>query len=192
MALRHRGAQVTLYSETAALPSPVMRQIRRRGVELRPGMPVDAIERGPLVRVGDSRREFDQVLLATGAAAPAWLKRSGLALDAQGFALVDAALRSLSHPEAFVLGDCATLRENPHPKSGVFAVRHGESLAENLRRLMCGEPPLPFVPQRRALLILACGARYAIAQRGAWSAQGRALWWLKNVIDQRWMRSLRG
>jgi hypothetical protein len=45
------------------------------------------------------------------------------------------------------------------------------------------------VPQKKALVLLTCGARYAIAQRGAWSAQGRWVWWWKDRIDRRWVRS---
>src|SRR5438105_416252 len=49
----------------------------------------------------------------------------------------------------------------------------------------------PFVP-KLARRILTCGARYAIAARGSWSAQGRWAWWWKNWIDRRWMARLRG
>jgi selenide,water dikinase len=92
----------------------------------------------------------------------------------------------------FALGDCATLADPPpHPKSGVYAVRHGEALIENLRRLVAGEPLEAYTPQKKALALITCGARYAIAERGAWSAQGRTIWWWKNRIDRRWIRSLR-
>lgn len=194
MALRHRGAQVTLYSEQAlqppALAERVVQQLRRRKVDFRPGMAVTALEPGPVVIAGAARQAFDLVLLSTGARALNWLSESGLATDESGFALAHPTLQSVSHPEVFVLGDCATLRDSPHPKSGLYAVRHGEALAANLRRLFSGQPLQPYLPQKRALLLLSCGARYAIAQRGEWSAQGRALWWLKDRIDRRWMRSL--
>ena len=195
MALRHRGAQVTVYAEAplqpAALAERVIPQLRTRKVDYRPGMPVSAIEAGPVVIAGAARQAFDLVLLATGAAPLPWLKRAGLATDERGFALVHPTLQSVSHPELFVLGDCATLRDSPHPKSGVYAVRHGELLVANLRRLFSSQPLEPYVPQKRALILLTCGARYAIAQRGGWSAQGRALWWLKNRIDRRWVASFR-
>jgi pyridine nucleotide-disulfide oxidoreductase family protein len=196
MALRHRGAQVTLYAGEAPLQPPalaerVVGQLRRRKVDFRPGMPVTAIEPGPVVIAGAARQAFDLVLLATGAAPLPWLKRAGLATDERGFALVHPTLQSVSHPEVFVLGDCATLRDAPHPKSGVYAVRHGELLIANLRRLMGGQPLEPYVPQKRALLLLSCGARYAVAQRGGWSAQGRTLWWLKDRIDRGWVASFR-
>ncbi|HYD56800.1 MAG TPA: pyridine nucleotide-disulfide oxidoreductase, partial [Burkholderiales bacterium] len=105
-------------------------------------------------------------------------------------ALVDPALRSVSHPEVFATGDCATLRERPHAKSGVYSVRHGEVLVDNLRRLAGGQPLREYRPQARALTLLTCGARYAIAQRGGWSAEGRWAWHRKNRIDRKWLRAL--
>lgn len=194
MALRHRGAAVTLYSEKPlqppALAERVVEELRRRKVDYRPGMPATALEPGPVVIAGSARQEFDLVILATGAVPLPWLQSSGLGLDEHGYVLVHSTLQSVSHPEVFAIGDCATLRDAPHPKSGVYAVRHGESLIANLRRVIASQRLETYVPQAQALLLLTCGARYAIAQRGGWSAQGRALWWLKNRIDRQWMRSL--
>jgi selenide,water dikinase len=190
MALRHRGALVTLYSNKPAVSERVAKQLRRRKVDFRPGMPVTAIEPGPVVIAGSAQQEFDLVLLATGAVPLEWLRESGLRTDERGFVLVDQALRSVSHPEVFALGDCATLADSPHPKSGLYAVRHGEALIENLRRLVAGAALEPYTPQKKALALITCGARYAIAERGGWSAQGRSIWWWKDRIDRRWVRSL--
>jgi selenide,water dikinase len=189
MALRHRGALVTLYSDKPALGPRVVKQLRRRRVDYRPGMPVTAIEPGPVVIAGAARQDFELVVLATGAAPLPWLRAAGLATDERGFVLVHDTLQSVSHPELFALGDCATLRDRPHPRSGVYAVRHGEALIANLRRLFSGAPLERYVPQEKALMLVSCGARYAIAERGAWSAQGRWVWWWKDRIDRRWMRS---
>ena len=52
MALRYRGAMVTLYSEKPAISERVVKQLRRRQVDFRPGMPVTAIEPGPVVIAG--------------------------------------------------------------------------------------------------------------------------------------------
>jgi pyridine nucleotide-disulfide oxidoreductase family protein len=195
MALRHRGAQVTLYSErptfSPRLAGRLARQLRRRKVDFRPGMPVSAIEPGPVVVAGQARQQFNLVLLATGAAALPWLRQSGLASDERGFVAVHPTLQSVSHPEVFALGDCATLREAPQPRSGVYALRQGEALIDNLRRLVAGAALEPYAPQKRALSLISCGARYAIAERGGWTAQGRWVWWWKDRIDRRWVASFR-
>ena len=196
MALGHRGAAITLYSDRPTPPGPAGEQIsqalRRACVDFRPGMAVTAVEPGPVIIAGPTRQDFDLVILATGSAAPAWLASAGLAVDGLGFALVHDTLQSTSHPEVFVSGDCATLRDAPHPRSGVYAVRHGESLAANFRNLAGGKPFEPYVPQPRALMLLSCGSRRAIAQRGGWTAEGYWVWRWKDWIDRRWLRSLRG
>jgi selenide,water dikinase len=189
--LRHRGAEATLYSATPtvvpALARRALRAMRRCGVDFRPGMPAGAIGAGPTVIAGSATQTFDLLLLATGAVAPPWLRASGIACDERGFALVDATLRSLSHPEIFAAGDCASVRDAPHPKSGLYSVRHGEVLDANLRSLVAGTPLLPFTPQPKALLLLSCGRKYAIAQRGGWTGEGRWAWHWKDWIDRRWI-----
>jgi len=191
MALRYRGAAVTLYAERPQLePARAEAVLRGMGVDLRPGMAVSAIEPGPTVIAGASRQEFDAVLLTTGAAPLPWLRGSPLERDERGFVLVDDTLQSVSHPEVFAVGDCATLRSGAVPKSGVYSLRQGETLGTNFRRLVQGEPPLPYRAQRHALVLLSCGRRYAIAQRGGWSAEGRWVWWWKDRVDRAWVKSL--
>ena len=191
MALRHAGAAVTLYSEkptmSSALAQRLVRQLRRCKVDFRPGMAVTAIDPGPTVIAGTTHQEFDRVLLSTGAVAPPWLRASGLETDERGFALVQATLQSVSHLDAFVVGDCATMRDAPHPRSGVYAVRHGEILGQNLRHLIAGMPLVPYVPQPRWLALVSCGSRYAIAEWGRWTTEGRWVWWWKHRIDRQWI-----
>ena len=193
MALHHRGAAVTLYSDQAPLWPPRLEALlRRMRVDVRPGMPADEIERGPVVLAGASTQEFDLVLLATAALPPPWLRASGLPCDERGFLLQDEMLRSIAHPEVFVAGDCATPRSGPLPRSGVYALRQGETLAASFRNIVQGQPPVPYRAQRHALVLISCGRRYALAQRGNWSAQGHWVWWWKNHIDRKWVRSLTG
>jgi selenide,water dikinase len=191
MALRYRGAAVTVYSDQPVLWPPRLESVlRRMGVDVRPGMAVDAIERGPVVISGTTTQDFDVVLLATAPAPQPWLRASGLPCDERGFLLIDDRLRSTGHPEVFAAGDCASFSSRPLPRSGVYALRQGETLAATFRRVAQGEAPQPFEPQPQALAIVSCGRRYALAQRGSWSAQGRWVWWWKNHLDRRWIKSL--
>jgi selenide, water dikinase len=194
MAFRHRGCAVTLFSERSAfseeMEKRVVAALRSRGVDYRPGRAVTSVQGGPVVVSDTAHQEFDQVIWTTGAVALPWLKESGVETDARGFVLVDTTLRSVSHADVFAVGDCASVRGAPHPKSGLYSVRHGEVLADNLRRVVEEKPLRVFTPQSRGLVILSCGDPYAIASRGSWSAEGRWVWRWKDWIDRRWVRGL--
>jgi selenide,water dikinase len=193
MALRHRGAHASVYAERSPfapqIAARVASALRAQSVNFL-AMPVTRVEAGPRVIAGMTEARYDKVVLASGAAPLPWLAHSGLATDERGFLLVDETLRSVSHPDIFAVGDCATLRDSPVPKSGVYALRQGQALVRSLRRLAQGQPAPAYRPQRHALMLLSCGRRYAIAQRGDWSAEGRWVWWWKDLVDRRWIKSL--
>ena len=181
---RGTGGEVVLFSERSAFPPALAARIRgalgRLAVEVRENTRAMASEAG-----------FDAAFWTTDAAALPLVAESGLAVDARGFALVDASLRSVSHPDVFAAGDTASLEGRALPKSGVTAVRQGAVLAENLKRVVRGLPMLDYVPQARSLMLLSCGAKYAIASRGGWSAEGRWAWRWKDWLDRRWIAKFR-
>jgi selenide,water dikinase len=134
----------------------------------------------------------DAALWATGAAPAAFLRETGLALDAGGFVEIDATLRSTSHPEVFAAGDVASMRGTPRPKSGVYAVRQGPPLARNLAAALAGGALAAYRPQREALALITTGERYAVATRGGLTLQGAWVWRWKDWIDRRFMARYRG
>ncbi len=197
MAIRYRlpSAKLILFSDrpmfSGALAARLARALERCGVELRSDAAVTALEPGPVVVTQRGREPCDLVLWAAGAAAQPWLKQSGLQTDAAGFVLVDPALRSYSHPDVFAAGDSATLRDVRHPKSGVYAVRHAPVLAANLINLLAGRQMQDYAPQSRQLALISCGGKYAIANRGGWSAEGAWVWRWKDWLDRRWIARFR-
>jgi selenide,water dikinase len=162
-----------------------------RGVVLHVDSRVTEVDAGRLRTADGAWHDADEVLWATQAAAPRWLKSSGLAVDEAGFVRVSTTLQSVSHREVFASGDAATIVGHPRPKAGVFAVRQGPPLAHNLRHALLGEPLEVHLPQQRFLSIISTGDQYAVASRGPWSLAGRWVWRWKDRIDRRFMRSYR-
>lgn len=129
----------------------------------------------------------DAVIWVTTASAPGWLRESGLAVDDEGFIRVDKALRALNHDNVFAAGDVASLSD-ARPKSGVFAVRQGKVLADNLRAAATGRRVRPYRAQKRFLGLIGTGDKYAVASYGDWSYESATLWQIKDWIDRRFMR----
>ena len=202
LAARHRLAgllaappEVTLVTRDALLPShnprvraKFARILAERAIRVVDNNPVARVEAGRLILGDGAAMPFDEALWVTEAAAAPWLAETGLPLDACGFFETDDYLRSPGDPAVFAAGDIAAMRGHPRAKSGVYAVRAGPKLAENLRRALAGQPLRRAVPQRRALALIGTGDGRAVASRGAFAAEGAWLWRLKQGIDRRWMR----
>jgi NADH dehydrogenase FAD-containing subunit len=130
----------------------------------------------------------DCVMVATGVQPAGWLADSGLARSSDGFIAVADGQQSSSHPEVFAAGDVASRIDLPHAKSGVYAVRAGPVLSTNLQRMLAGNSPLSYKPQKRSLYLLATGPQEAIMSWGGWSASGHWAWRWKDWIDRRFMK----
>jgi selenide,water dikinase len=197
LAVRFAGRfRLVLISATpeplAVAPAVARRAVRQAlveaGVELVCGVTATALAANRLALSDGSYIEVATALWATGVEGPPFLAASGIACDRTGCILVTRDLRSVSHQHIFAAGDCAALEADPRPKSGVWAVRAGVPLANNLRRAATGRPLRPWRPQRDALAILGLGQGRAIAWRNGIAIQGHKVWWLKDRIDRRWMR----
>ncbi|AFZ55650.1 FAD-dependent oxidoreductase [Anabaena cylindrica FACHB-243] len=132
--------------------------------------------------------ECNQVFWVTQASAPDWIKASGIGTDEQGFILVDDNLKSLTHSHIFAAGDIATMVNYHLPKAGVFAVRQGKPLYENLCRMVLGKSLKPYKPQKAYLSLISTGDGSALATRGNFTLPPhQLLWHWKDCLDRRFM-----
>ncbi|MEM1230130.1 MAG: FAD-dependent oxidoreductase, partial [Pseudomonadota bacterium] len=163
-------------------------QLNRARIALLEGDAVEHLDDAGARTSSGEQLQAEHYFDVTGVRAPAWLAGSGLLLDEQGFVRVDEHLRTLSHSFVFAAGDVAHLEGQPRPKSGVYAVRAGPVLYENLRRSFTDLPLKRFRAQRQALAILSTTPGQALAVRGPFAWHGAGPWRLKQRIDRRFMR----
>ncbi|MBD3883527.1 selenide, water dikinase SelD [Phormidium tenue FACHB-886] len=190
--LFHRGDR--LLPERSEWVSQRAEQVLRdRGVQIHLGESVSAIEAVADQKVihcsSGLQVACERVFWVTRAAAAPWLQESGLATDEDGFMRVGDTLQSVSHPQVFGAGDVAAMVNYPRPKAGVFAVRQGKPLFDNLRRVLRGKAPQPFAPQREYLILLGTGDGQAIASRGGLGfGPSSLIWQWKDRIDRQFMQ----
>ena len=194
LAMRHTfgaRADITLISAENTLPGKVGARLARhldaRGVRLLRNKTAARVAPGAVLLESAQVINADIIIVTTGTAAAAWPRQAGLATDERGFIAVNDFLQSTSHPHVFAAGDCATMINFSRPKSGVYAVRAGPPLAENLRRYIRGEPLTSYEPQKRSLYLVSTGDKYAIAAWGDMAIEGKWVWRWKNKIDRGFM-----
>jgi selenide,water dikinase len=186
--LLDRGDAV-LPGAAASLVRRVTRAARRRGIDLKLGAAVEALETG-IVRLANGRTlAADAVVWSTGPAAHSFLRESELPVDAQGFVRVRPTLQVVGYDRLFAVGDCASLAGMQ--KAGVYAVRCGPILAENLRRAQAGLALRVYRPQRNFLSLLNLGDGTAVGVERGFSFEGRWVMRLKDRIDRRFMEKYR-
>jgi selenide,water dikinase len=184
--LFHRGAELT-HGKNPWVRRHLQNILLERGVELHLQESVCEVLPQKIICESGLIVESDYTFWVTTAAAPHWIAASGIETDSKGFILVDDQLRSLSHPHVFAAGDIATMANHPRPKAGVFAVRQGKPLFQNLQRTCLEKPLKAYKPQKRYLSLIGTGDGNCIASWGAFGWQSRWLWHWKDYIDRKFM-----
>ncbi|MGI5228838.1 NAD(P)/FAD-dependent oxidoreductase [Actinoallomurus sp. CA-142502] len=98
---------------------------------------------GDTVGLRSGRRlDSDLTLWAIIGTVPDLAARSGLEVDADGRAVVDGLLRSVTDPRIFVVGDCAAV---PGSRAAcATAIPQGAHAADTLARMLNGREPTPY------------------------------------------------
>eukprot|EP00924_Labyrinthula_sp_SR-Ha-C_P010093 augustus_masked-scaffold_40-processed-gene-1.0-mRNA-1 protein AED:1.00 eAED:1.00 QI:0/-1/0/0/-1/1/1/0/762 len=139
---------------------------------------------------------FDVLFLSTDARAAEFLGKSDLKTTADNFVKVKATLESVNTPDVFAVGDCCHFGETGLPKAGVFAVREGPILLENLtlriKSLLAKDSSknyelIDYVPQTNFLGILGTGRDFCVGVKGDMVLRTPWMFDLKDWIDRTWM-----
>ena len=181
------GSDQVLPEAAAGTRARVLAEFQRREVHLINGSRVVAVSEGNVQLDDGVAVAADLVIWATGAVAPPLLSKLDLPLDDRGFLTTDRSLRSTSGRPIFAVGDSGTISGENLPKAGVYAVRQGPVLWDNLERSLDGQPLIDYRPQRSFLKLINKGDGTAIGQWKGLAFAGTWVLKLKDRIDSQFM-----
>jgi NADH dehydrogenase len=156
-------------------------QLQRLGVEVHTSTLVTGIEPAE-VRIGEARIPAAVILWAAGVAASPLGKKLGVPVDRAGRVLVNPDLSIAGHPEVFVIGDLATLKDEHGkvlPGVAPVAMQEGTATAKNIQRDLQHESPQNFHYVDKGSLAT-IGRAAAVANFGKFHVSGFIAWlsWL--------------
>jgi NADH dehydrogenase len=138
------GGPLVLPAYAEDLSRSAREQLQRLGVEVITGKMVTHIAPG-MVCMGDTELKADVILWAAGVAASPLGKKLGVAVDRAGRVLVESDLSIPGHPEVFVIGDLAALKDKSGkllPGVAPVAILEGRYVGKLIRRrIEAGQGP---------------------------------------------------
>ncbi|HXZ78957.1 MAG TPA: NAD(P)/FAD-dependent oxidoreductase [Terriglobales bacterium] len=155
------------------------RQLHKLGVEVRTNSMVTSVEPGR-VKIGDSYLRSTVTLWAAGVAASPLGRALGAPLDKSGHVLVNPDLSISGHPEVFVIGDLASLRDKSGellPGLAPVAMQQGRHAARNISRDLKHQPRGKFEYLDKGTMAT-IGRAAAIAKIGRLHLTGFIAWFL--------------
>ncbi|MFC1580545.1 NAD(P)/FAD-dependent oxidoreductase [Thermodesulfobacteriota bacterium] len=175
----------------AKVRSLALESLNKRGIEVREGVHVTAIQ-GETAILEDGRSQpFDIAFLGTGVKPSGLFQDSGLPAGEDGGLLVNTYLQSVGYSDIFGGGDCICFQQGPLDKVGVYAVRQNPILYHNLLAALEGGALQEFDPGGAYMLLFNMGDGRAIYHKKGRIFHGRIPFLLKNWIDKKFMRKFK-
>ncbi len=185
------AGEIVLYAHTLVRDLPpgsfrrgyVLRLLRELGVQVVLGE-----------RVMPEEVPGDVVVIATGITPPSVLKEMELPVVDDGALPVDRFLRVTGQENIFAVGDCAAFQPESLRRVGVYAVRQQKTLLHNLEvqaDTQSSKKLLPFVATGSFLQGMNLGPRRGLLFRGPFALTGPAAWYVKRMIDRRFLEKYR-
>jgi len=171
------GKDRVLPTYPADLSKKAEDQLRGLGVEVMTSAMVTKLD-DHSVCVGEMTLASRTVLWAAGVQASPLARTLGAPLDRAGRVLVNDDLTMPGHPEVFIIGDLAALRE-PVPGVAPAAIQEGIHAARSIERAVAGKPRQPFRYRDKGSLAT-IGRAAGVADFGRFHLSGFLAWaaWL--------------
>jgi NADH dehydrogenase len=169
----------------SALPGPLgayaLRRLRGMTVQVHLKTTVERVTADALFLKGGEAVSTKTVVWTAGVRGDPDVEQRGLLTNSRGQVKVLPTLQVPDHPEAYVVGDLASVEGGPPlPMVAPVAMQQGEWAARNILRQIAGRPPAPFRYSDRGMMAVV-GRNAAVAHLfGRWPVTGFPAWvlWL--------------
>ncbi len=161
---------------------------RKRGIEIIEKGYVERVTKDKITLETGEVFETDFVFMALGVKPSSLFEASGLPMGPDKGLRVNQYLQSVEYPEIFGGGDCIYFENQPLDKVGVYAVRENPVLFHNLMASLDGTELEVFEPGADYLLIFNLGGKKGIFWKNRFVFGGRLAFYIKDYIDQRFIR----
>ncbi len=183
-----QGSECLLPDAPKRAQGEILTFLRERGAKVLTSTLVTRLGDGMVWTSDDQQIPCDLPVMAVGVSPPDVFCDSRLPTDEAGNLRLDRYLRSTGDGRLFGGGDCVSFRGKSLPKLGVFAVRQGPVIFQNLQASLAGLPLREYKPRKYYLYVLNLGDGTGLAVYGRLSWRGRLAWQLKHYIDERFVR----
>ena len=159
----------------------------KRGIKIHYGVEITKITSSSLITDKGADYPSGLNLIVTGVKAAPFVASLSDGLNGQGFISVDTTLESPVFEGLFACGDIASIIGHAREKAGVFAVRAGAILVQNIRRAIYNQPLIRWKPQKHYLALIGTGDGKALAVRNGFVHYHQLWFHLKQKIDSDFM-----
>lgn len=185
--LIHRGKRI-LSNHSLSLSKKLTKILEQNQINIYLNQEVKSIDNQKITLFSGKNIDSNYTFLVTQASAPIWLKNSSIETDIKGFIMVKNTLQSVNYPYIFASGDIANIRDYLCPKAGVFAVKQGIPLYQNLCLYLTEKPLILYYPQKNYLNIIGTGNKNAVASWGNIAGESPLIWYWKQYLDDNFMK----
>ena len=138
-------------------------QLVNRGVEVLLDTTIKEVTADSVLLADGSRLRSDITVWAAGVAAPDAAWDAGLVRGRGGRIDVEPDLRVIGQDRVFAVGDVAVTEDNPVPQLAQPAIQQGRHAADQIMRLMAGQPTVPFAYHDKGIMATV-GRRSAVVE----------------------------
>ena len=179
-------AEKILPSIDASLAKYALRQLKKRGIEIRLGQKIDSVNENAITLSKGEIIPTRSLLWSAGVMPSPLTKMLDCKKDARGAILVEPTMAIKEIPGVWAMGDCASipnLLEEGRPYKGTAqnAEREAKKLARNILAVLRGQEPQPFLFRSLGEFIV-LGDHVAVAQIKWLRFSGFLAWFLWRTV----------